>query len=801
MIKNYLKIALRNLTRQKLFSSINISGLAIGLAVCMLMMLYVAHETSYDRFHKNAKRIFVLNEHLKLGGQDAQMEYTSYMSGPMIRQNEPDVIGYTRTRKVFEDIIVEAPAPVSARFLESKMMFADPDFFNFFSFKLLSGNPSTVLCRPFSVVISQDIAKKYFGAMDPVGRTLKIKTQKSYLYTITGVAANVPSNSSIGFNFLASNSSLKMMPETASLLTDQSIEAGVFSTYLLLKHPQDSMRVQRSIQSLLKITPGTGVEKESLLLIALTDIHLKANFGDFSNIKYLKIFPLVAGLVLLLALVNYMSLSTARSTLRAKEVGVRKVSGASRRSIAMQFYIESAFFTLLSFILAYILCYFFKSWFLNILNLKIDASFLYSPPVLLTLSGLLLLTVLIAGSYPSIVLSAFKPAITLKGRMSKQTGGVTVRKVFTTFQFAISVGLIICGIIIDRQLYYFRHTDTGLNRENMLVIPISTSFGKQYQSFKKDVSALAGVSQVATSRQAIYKGGFSVLFVQDKNKHENIFMPVLYIDKGFIATLDIAWKIPPPSQNAITGAKKVVINELALTKLKLPANPVGKVVDFGGTEKYEIAGVVRNFNFFSMETAQSPLCLFIKPDTAESWGVTGGCLYAKIKPHTNLPTLIESIQNTYKKYDKETPFAYSFMDDAFNELYKAEDRLASIFSLFTGITILLASMGLFGLAAFTIEQRTKEIGVRKILGASLSSIASLLSVDFLKLVLLSILIGSPIAWWAMHDWLQGFAYRINIQWWMFAAAGLLAVIIAIITISYHALKAAVANPVNSLRSE
>jgi len=450
--------------------------------------------------------------------------------------------------------------------------------------------------------------------------------------------------------------------------------------------------------------------------------------------------------------------------------------------------------------LGYVLCYSFKSWFLNILELKIDTSFLYSAPVLLILSGLLLLTILIAGSYPSIVLSAFKPVITLKGKLSKQTGGVTVRKAFTTFQFTISVGLIVCAIIIDRQLYYFRHTDTGVNRENVIMVPINNSFGKQYQSFKSDVGSLAGVSRVGTSHYPMYKG-YDMYFMHDKTKNEDIAMPVLSVDKGFIQTLNIKWKIPPVSPDIMTVPNKVMINETAISKLNLPANPIGKIVDFGGKQKYEVAGVMKDFNFHSLQNTAGPLCLFIAPDTAASWGVAGGCLFAKISPHTNLPTILSAIQSSYKKYDRETPFSYTFMDDAFNEQYKAEDRLASIFSIFTLITLLLASMGLFGLAAFTIEQCTKEIGVRKILGASLSAIATLLSTDFLKLVLLAIIIASPIAWWAMHNWLQDFAYRITIQWWMFASAGLLAVLIAIITISYHAIKAAIANPVNSLRSE
>jgi putative ABC transport system permease protein len=798
MIKNYIKIAWRNLLRQKLFSLINISGLAIGLAICMLIMLYVVHEMSYDKFHKNAKQIFKLTEHLNMQGQEVNMENMSYASGPIIRQNESNVSGYMRTRKVYKPVIVESPGAKGARFSETKMLFADTDFFSFFSFKLVSGSPSAVLNKPFSLVISQNMAKKYFGTQDPLGKTLKIKTDSTYSYLVTGVAENMPSNSSIEFDFLASNSSLKTMKEAEPFLISQYLQGGAFTTYLLLKHPQDSIQVQRSIQSLIKKDPDGG--KDILQLTALTDIHLNANFDDSSNIKYLKIFPLVAGLILLLALVNYMSLSTARSTLRAKEVGVRKVTGASRRSLAMQFYVESAMFACLSFILGYILCYFFRSAFLDILQLKIDTSFLYSDTVLLILSGLLLLTILIAGSYPSIVLSAFKPIITLKGKMSKQAGGVIVRKVFTTLQFTISVGLIICGIIIDRQLYYFRHTDTGVNRENVVMVPITNSFGKHYQGLKYDIKALAGVKELATSHYPMYKG-YDMFFMHDKTKNQDIAMPALSVDWSFISTLNINWKIPPVSKDIITGSKKVVINEMAINKLNLPANPIGRFVDFGGQQKYEIAGVVKDFNFSSLHSTVGPLCLFVAPDTTSSWGVEGGCLFAKIKPHTNLPSVIAAMQSIYKKYDQDTPFNYTFMDDAFNQQYKAEDRLASIFSIFTGITILLAGMGLFGLAAFTIEQRTKEIGVRKILGASLSAIAALLSKDFLKLVLLAILIGSPIAWWVMHNWLQNFAYRINIQWWMFASAGLLAIVIAIVTVSYHALKAAIANPVDSLRSE
>jgi len=467
--------------------------------------------------------------------------------------------------------------------------------------------------------------------------------------------------------------------------------------------------------------------------------------------------------------------------------------------VATQFYIESAVFSIISFILGYVLCYLFKPLFLNILQLKIDDSFLYSPLVISLLCGLLLITILISGSYPSLVLSAFKPVATLKGKMSKQTGGVMIRKIFTTLQFSISIGLIVCGIIIDRQLYFFRHTETGVDRDNIIMIPVTNSL-KNYPAFNHDVRALAGVSNVATSHYGMFSF-FDMYAVRGKTKDETVMLPSLVVDKDFFKVLSLKWKFAPSSVNQLATGKKVVINELAIEKLHLPANPVGSFIK-PGPDNIEVAGVVKNFNFGSLERAIQPLGLFIAADTAKFWTSPQGCyLFAKIKPHANIPTLLASIQSVYKKYDANVPFDYTFMDDAFNAQYKAEDRLASIFSIFTVITIILATMGLFGLAAFTIEQRTKEIGIRKVLGASISSINNLLSKDFLKLVLLSIVVASPVAWWFMHKWLQGFAYRIHIQWWMFAGAGLLAVVVALITVSYHAIKAAVANPVNSLRSE
>lgn len=783
MIKNYIKIAWRSLIKQRLYSAITITGLAVGLAVCIMIMLYVAHENSYDRFHKNADRIFTAHQITVMGAN--RMDFQLYNAGEDIKKTQPKVDDYVGVHS-HKNIIVSSPASPDKKFAENNMIFTGENFFSFFSFQLLSGNAATVLKDPFSVVISKDMAKKYFGQNDPVGKTLVIRTNSVHTYQITGVAENNPSNSSISYNFIASGKSLLKLEEYGSYKVNGT-------TYLSLKNAADSGALVRSVQSTFK-----KGDDSKFALIPLTYTHLNGVFGAGATGSFLKIFPLVAALILLLALVNYMSIATAKATLRAKEVGVRKVAGASRKTIAIQFFVESALFTCLSFALAYFLFYLFKPWFLNVLQLKIDNSFLYSPIVLYLLLTLLVVTIITAGSYPALVLSAFKPASTLKGKMAKSNGGVIVRKVFTTLQFTIAVALIICGVTIDRQLFFFRHADTGVSRENVLVVPGRASFGQKYRAFKQDVKALVGDNMVATSQRNIYDAGF-LLMLDDKESHETNFVSYMEVDSQFTRLLNLKWK-HSPATFADVNNNQIFINEEAISKLHLDPNPVGSEIG-SKDSRYKVAGVLKNFNTLSLAANIQPLAVVVKPDTSSGWNQFGFNLYIKIKPHTNIPSFINSIKSIYDKYDAETPFNYSFLDDDFNAQYKAEDRLASIFSLFTYIAIILAALGLFGLAAFTIEQRVKEIGIRRVLGASITSINMLLSLDFLKLVVLSVVIASPIAWWAMHSWLQKFAYRIAVPWWVFIMAAAIAVVTSLLTVSYNAIKAALANPVKSLRSE
>jgi putative ABC transport system permease protein len=419
--------------------------------------------------------------------------------------------------------------------------------------------------------------------------------------------------------------------------------------------------------------------------------------------------------------------------------------------------------------------------------------------VLFTFVILYVITVFLSASYPSIVLSAFRPVSVLYGKVSQQRGGLSIRKFVTVFQFSISIILITSGIIIQRQLYFIRHADTGIQRDNVVMIPFGLNVGKNYTAFKNDMQSLPAVQEVSAALHPLYKG-YDMMGVKPKNAEQMILMPTLMVDQHFISLLKLRWKTPPGDSVFTSNRKEVaVVNETAVDKLNLGPQPIHQKVD----NQFEVAGVLKDFNYTSLQNKIEPLCLFIvkDSDTSALWSHQGGYLYARLMANANIPSLIDQLKSIYEKYDREKPFEIRFMDEAFAAQYKAEDRLSKILSAFTAFAVLIASLGLFGLATFMAVQRTKEIGVRKVLGASVQSIALLLSKDFVKLVILAIVIASPIAWWTVNGWLQNFAYRAEIQWWMFVATGLLVVGIALLTVSYQAIKAAIANPVKSLRTE
>jgi len=788
MFKNYLKISWRNLIQNKVYSFINITGLAIGLAVCMLIVLYVGHEYSYDRFHKNAERIFSVKSKIKLGNDSLYLTQLPYTTPVELQQTEPSVEAFLRVRQEREAIIQNNQEP-SLKFAENKFFFADANFFTFFSFKLQRGNKDQVLQNPFSVVISQNIAKKYFGEKDPVGKT--IRYNNTYDFIVTGVAGKIPSNSSIEFDFITSISSLYSI---AAKDSGQAMEENNFSTYFLLKQPADISTVE---QQLLRLGQPKNKAIGRYIGTPLTSLRL-SEATDNSNTKYLKIFPFVAALILILALINYMSLSTARSTTRTKEIGVRKVLGADRKMIASQFFVESLLFTSIAFVLGYVLCNLFRPLFFDLMQINIDGSFLLNQYILLSFGLLFIITAILAASYPSILLSAYRPVVVLYGKLSRQSGGISVRKFFTVFQFSISVILIVCGIVINKQIDFFRNTDTGVNRENIVLIPFTSNAAKHYEALKKDIGSISATRQVSTALHPMYKG-YDMMGTKATSTGQFVFIPWMLVDQDFISLLGLQWKIKPQDSLFYNNDSAVILNETALQKLGMGNDAVGRKMD----DELTVAGVLKDFNYASLQNKIEALCLFVTKDNDSSslWTKNGGCFFVKINPNVNISRFINEAKTVYGKYDGESPFTYNFLDDAFDAMYKAEDRLLKLLTAFTVFAIFIACLGLFGLAAFMVIQRTKEVGVRKVLGASVAQVTFLLSKDFAKLVLISVVIAAPIAWWIMDKWLTAFAYRTPISWWVFGITACITLSVALITISVQAIKAAVANPVKSLRTE
>jgi putative ABC transport system permease protein len=508
----------------------------------------------------------------------------------------------------------------------------------------------------------------------------------------------------------------------------------------------------------------------------------------------------VAAFILVLALANYMSLATARSAIRAKEVGVRKVIGAGRAQIAGQFYTESAMNATLAFVLGVLLFLAVRPAFYRLMRLNIDAAFLFTPVVIIAFAFLLLLVIALAGSYPSFILSAFRPVMVLYGRLSRQRGSGRVRKVFLVFQFTLSMALMTCAFVITKELYFFRHTDTGVDRENILMLPFGGTM-QHYGAYQKEIAAIPGVQQVATTRYKLYSGYSLSQLVQlpgEAATHQLMFMTA---DSNLIPFLNLKWKEKPLAAPFWNDKNQLVINEAAAEEYRWSGPAMGKQFKFG-ENNVTIAGVLKDFNFFSLHSAIAPLGIQVVRRIDDEWSEgIDGVLYIKIRPHVNVPSVIEAAHRAYSRYDEQTPFEYTFLDEEFNSQYKAEDRLAGLMDIFTTVTMAISCLGLFALATFAAQQRLKEIGIRKVLGASIASISALLSRDFLRPIMLSVFIASPLAWWFMNKWLQNFAYRTSISWWIFPAAGGVLLLIAQGTVLFRTIRAARINPTINLRSE
>jgi putative ABC transport system permease protein len=796
MLRNYIKIAFRNLLKNKIFSIINIAGLAIGMAVCMLILLYVSHELSYDKFHQKGKNIFNTMVKMKFGSNEVNFNLVSKNFGNAVKQANPEVEDFARVGSSFQDVVIKSDE--NHKFFERKFFFSEPSLFNLFSINIIQGDSKTALSEPNTVVINEAIAQKYFGGVDPIGKT--ITYNKKDILKITGVFKKLPTNSTLDFDFISSLPTFDaMMKRDRGQMyeSDDLVGTGSYQTYFLLNKPESVARVEKLIPKVLTKDEKNGLTSHSkYVLLPFIDSHLGNNWGDSSNTKYVSIFLIIAGIVLFLALINYMSLTTARSTIRLKEVGVRKVLGANRKHLATQFYGESIIMSLISFVLALLLFQALKQPFYNLLSLNIDDSFIISPLFLTILLGLFIFTALVAGSYPALLLSKYSPIEVLKGKFASGNQGVNLRRVFIVFQFMASVVMIICSMVVQKQLKYLQTKKIGMNKEQVLVLPLSNEARKHTIALKHDLKQDGGIQQIGASSLSMFSGGWNMYFTKTPTTNEDVSINNMEVDEDFLKILQLDWKIKPanPEQLAL-GKDKVVINETAVEKLKIVEKPIGQNIDLAG-ERREIVGVLKDFNFTTLQQKIDGMMLMVVKDTTQL-----RTLYLKIDPKADLQQRLASVEKVYKKYEADVPFDYYFLDDAFNKQYRSEQRMGSLFAGFTGVAILIACMGLFGLITFTAEQKIKEIGIRKVLGASISNIVGLLSKDFIRLVLIANGIAFPIAYYFMNDWLQGFAYKTDIGASIFVVAGVLAIGIALLTVLYQAIRAALMNPVKSLKSE
>jgi len=808
MIKNYIKTAFRSLQKNKGFTAINVLGLALGLATCLLIVFYVVDELSYDKYNVNASRIYRVNEDLKLGDNKVQYAVCMAPLAQTLKNDFPDVENTVRLKKIGDMHVTKGTESI----LEDNALFADPSVFDVFTLPAIYGDEKTALTEPNTVVITEDMAKKYFGRLNVVGESLIIDGNLQKPIKVTAVIKNIPEQSHFHADFLVSMASNPEGHSTEWLRSD-------YNTYVLMRKGADYKKLEAQFPQFLRKYSGGQMQQElnmsydtfekngsyfRLNMMPLTDIHLHSNLtgelGINGNVEYVYIFSAIAIFILLIACVNFMNLSTARSANRAREVGVRKVLGSARKHLMFQFLAESTMVTFIAVIIALVAAMLILPAFNHFAgkNIVVNSHTLIwlAPSALIAI----LLIGFLAGLYPAFFLSAFNPMQVLKGKISAGFKGGALRSFLVVLQFSISIFLIIGTLVIYNQLHYIQNRDLGYNRNQVLIIQHAFELGDHAKTFKQEIKQLPGVTNATLSGYLPVKStrGTGIFYKEAvADPKQSLFPQIWSIDEDYISTLAMKIKSGRDfSAQMPSDSNAIVINETTAKFLGF-TDPVNKVVyrSSGGPnptyKPYTIIGMVKDFNFSSLRDNISPVVMQLNTDNSS----------LSIKVNTaNIPALLSQIETKWKDF---TPahFQYTFMDQDFDAMYRSEQRIGTIFIAFTTLAIVIACLGLFGLAAYAAEQRTKEIGIRKVLGASIANIAGMLSKDFIKLICIAIVISSPIAWYLMQKWLQDFAYRINIEWWVIAIAGFAAILVAFITISFQSVKAAVANPVNSLRSE
>jgi len=793
MLKNYFKIAFRNLWRHRVFSLINILGLTVGMTACFLIFLYVRFELSYDKFHSKGDRIYRIICDIKTPTEVMKPGGPSWAVGPHLMGGFPQVEATVRTTD--DELLVRRG---NVKFQEKKSLWADSSFFQVFDFKLIKGNPHTALNDPLNVVFSESAVKKYFGNTDPIGQTILL-TGEGFTAKITGVMKDIPENSMIQADMLVSMNTL-----TRKLNPNLDNQWGNYGnrTYVLLKPGANAASFEKQLPAFLEKMNGTEMKQLNMYPTLMLEkfpeayLHSTRNDSNSGSIKNVYIFSIVAVFILLIACFNFINLTTARSAERAKEVGIRKVVGAGRRQLTAQFIGESIMICLIAFLLtlaaAALLLPSFNQLAGKTLSNGVFENWRFIGMLFLASIGIGLL----AGLYPALVLSSFRPVTVLKGRFSTGAKGILLRRGLVISQFTISIALIISTIIVYLQMNFMRSQDLGFSKDQMMVI--NSNGDPARDAFVHAVEGLPNVKSVSMS-SSVPGGGNMGAYSKIQNAKgvmQIANLDLYFVDFDYLKQFNI--KVVAGrmfSRQFMTDTTQaMILNESAVKSFgyRSPQDAVGRDFDQWG-RRGKIIGVMKDFHFKSLQEEIKPLSMRIEPN---------GCSLVSVKVSANnLPSTISAIESKWNALIPARPFSYFFLDEFFDEQYKSEQRFGKLFLNFAILAIIISCLGLLGLASYSTMQRTREIGIRKVLGATIPNIVNLLSIDFLTLVGIAIIIASPIAWFAMHKWLQDFAYRIPISWWIFAVAAVAATIIAILTVSFQAIKAAVANPVKSLRTE
>jgi putative ABC transport system permease protein len=801
MLKNYFLVAWRNLVRNKTFSVINIGGLAIGLAACWLIMLYVSNELSYDRYHNNANRIYRIAQHADWSGGGFNLAVTSPPFAPAFKTSFPEVKEAVRLDMEGGGTITYGEKHIKAE----DILFADSSFFRVFSYKFLYGDEKS-LDQPQSIVITKTLAQNLFGnASTATGKTILFGNNSPNL--VTGVIEDVPANSHFSF------SAIRRMYKTDDTQWGQSY----LYTYLLLNKGTDIKKLNAKLvafsdKNLKPIMESmVGKANYNLELQPLTSIHLRSNLeyemSPNGNMRYIIVFSLVAALILIIASINYMNLSTARSSLRVKEIGVRKVNGSSRSQLVSMFLSESVLITFIASMIALLLVKLAMPWFIHFTGKETG---IVQPGPWQTIglfAAFALITGFLSGIYPAFFLSGFKLIPSLKGQTGKHSGNLRFRQSLVVFQFVITITMIAGSFIIYQQLNYVSKKDLGFNKEQVLTYHLNNEDSRnKIELIKAELLKNPLIESVAAVGNPI---GNNNLNINDYRAEEpdgkmgtkDRMSNVLLADEDFVNTMQVKMAAGRNfSKDMSTDKDNVLLINETFAKKEGWAQPIGKKIQrgndsLGNPRIYQVAGVIKDFNVYSLQHKIEPLIVKLPLSNGDKDNI-----YVRIS-NKNMTAGLQHVESVFRKFDPVNPFDYSFLDENFARQYKSEKMQGNLLMTFTVLAILVACLGLFGLVTFTAEQRRKEIGIRKVLGSSVSGIVLLLAKDLVKLVIIAIIIATPIAWITMNKWLEDFAYRINIGWWIFGIAGMIGLLIAFITVSVKATKAAMANPVKSLRTE